>query len=86
MTAQMLWDAHQDPNKLIDEFFKLHFAEAEKPMREYYRMLHETSYFSENRGDLHSTGRVDPGADRPAVCEACRGGISLSAGYRQEAA
>jgi hypothetical protein len=51
MASQMLWDAEQNPRQLLDEFFKLYFAEAASQMQEYYRLLHEVSYFSnENRG------------------------------------
>lgn len=51
VASQMLWDSSQNPRLIIDEFFRLYFAEAGPQMREYYRMLHETSYFSsENRG------------------------------------
>jgi hypothetical protein len=45
VASQMLWDSSQNPDEIIDEFFKLYFAEAAEPMREYYRMLHETSCF-----------------------------------------
>lgn len=49
--AQMAWDASQDDKAMLDEFFRLYFAEAAAPMREYYRLLHEVSYFSnDNRG------------------------------------
>lgn len=51
LVGQMLWDADQDPKQMIDEFFRLYFAEAGPAMREYYDALHQISYFSnENRG------------------------------------
>lgn len=49
--SRLIWDSNQDERAMLDEFFKLYFAEASGPMREYYRQLHEPSYFSnDNRG------------------------------------
>ncbi len=53
VASQMLWDASQDPNKIIKEFFKLYFSECAKQMEEYYRILHETTYYSKKPGGFH---------------------------------
>jgi len=51
IASQMLWDTSQDPRKLISEFFKLYFAESGPQMQEYYRLLHQVSYYNnDNRG------------------------------------
>lgn len=50
IASQMLWDADRDPDAMLDEFFRLYFREAAEAMRQYYRMLHEVSYFSDNHG------------------------------------
>lgn len=50
VAAQMLWDSNQNPDDIVEEFFRLYFEEASSEMREYYRLLHKISYFSQNRG------------------------------------
>ncbi len=50
IASQMLWDADQDPEAILDEFFDLYFVEAAEQMREYYDILHETSYYSDYHG------------------------------------
>ena len=37
--AKMLWDADQDPDALIQEYFDLYYQEAAEPMEAYYRAL-----------------------------------------------
>jgi hypothetical protein len=46
ISSQMLWDASQDPRKLLSEFFRLYFMECAKPMEDYYKLLHEITYYS----------------------------------------
>lgn len=53
VASQLLWDTSQDPKKIINEFFKLYYAECAKPMEEYYRILHETTYYSKKPGGFH---------------------------------
>jgi len=46
ISSQMLWDASQDPKRLLSEFFRLYFAECARPMEDYYKLLHEITYYS----------------------------------------
>ena len=39
ITARMLWDADQDPDALIEEFFTRYFKEVANEMKTYYRVL-----------------------------------------------
>ncbi len=50
IVSQMLWDADQDPQAMLDEFFDLYFGAAGEQMRRYYDILHETSYYTKNYG------------------------------------
>jgi hypothetical protein len=59
--SQMLWDSSQNPRQMLEEFFRLYFAEASDQMRNYYRMLNETTYFSDdNRGCYAPTSAWTP--------------------------
>ena len=50
IASKMLWDADQDPNALLDDFFRLYFQEAAEPMRSYYRFLNECVLKSTEHG------------------------------------
>ncbi|MGD9495182.1 MAG: DUF4838 domain-containing protein [Armatimonadota bacterium] len=60
LASQMLWDADQDPEAMLDEFFDLYFRGAAERMREYYRLLHETSYFSDHHAVRAPTSAWTP--------------------------
>ena len=50
--ARMLWDADQDPNALIEEYFQLYFKEAADEMKQYYRRLEHIVRNSHNNSDV----------------------------------
>ena len=52
--SRMLWDAGQDPDALIDEYFRLYFKEAGRGMKQYYRRLEDIARNSHHHGDVKS--------------------------------
>ena len=50
IVAKMLWDADQDPDALIQEYFDLYFQEAAEPMEAYYRALNRVGKGPDQHG------------------------------------
>jgi hypothetical protein len=55
LACQLLWDSNQKPEDIINEFYQLYFAEAARPMKEFYRTLHDITTFSTNSGYVAPT-------------------------------
>lgn len=43
IAARMLWDADQDPDALLEEFYALYYRSARQPMRAYHEALEEAA-------------------------------------------
>ena len=52
--SRMLWDASQDPDALIEEYFRLYFQEVSGEMKQYYQRLNDIARNSHNNSQVKS--------------------------------
>ena len=71
LLAKLLWDADQDPDALLAEFFGLYFQESAEPMRQFYQVLSSGVLRSARHGYRYlahrSRGNLDPPLDSQMV-------------------